>query len=99
MAVLAEDAVSWSDGGDEFRGAARRPVEGGQNVARLLMAAFERVPSGTRTEIVRLNGHPAVVFRRAGRPIGAFSLSVEDDAIQELYPLVNPEKLTHLEGR
>lgn len=97
MELLAEDAVSWSDGGDRFRGAARRPVEGVENIARLLVGAMDRVPEGTRTEVTRLNGHPAVVFRREGDCIGAFSLNVDGEEIAELYLLVNPEKLRHLD--
>lgn len=96
MEMLADDAVSWSDGGDEFRGAARRPVEGAENVARLLVGAMDRVPDGTRTETARLNGHPAVLFLLEGECIGAFSLNVESGEITELYLLVNPSKLNHL---
>lgn len=97
MELLAEDAVSWSDGGDQFRGAARRPVQGAENVARLLIGAMERVPDGTRTETARLNGHPAVLFLRQDECIGAFSLNVDAGEITELYLLVNPRKLNHLD--
>lgn len=97
MELLAEDVTSWSDGGDEFRGAARRPVEGPGNVARLLVGAMDRVPDGTRARIERLNGHPGVVFHRGGTALGAFSFAVEEDRIAEMYLLVNPEKLRHLD--
>lgn len=96
MELLADDATSWADGGDQFRGAARRPVEGAENVARLLVGAMDRVPGGTRTEVTRLNGHPAVVFRQDAECIGAFSLNVDGREITELYLLVNPRKLNHL---
>ena len=98
MGLLADDVSSGSDGGDQFRGAARRPVEGAENVARLLFGAMDRVPEGTRTEVARLSGHPAVVFREEEECIGAFSINVDGREIAELYLLVNPRKLNHLDA-
>jgi len=44
-ALLADDVTSWSDGGGAVR-AARRPMHGAQQVARLVMGSAQKFPPG-----------------------------------------------------
>lgn len=97
MQLLAPDVVSLSDGGGEFPGAARRPVQGRRNVARLLLGAMRRAPDAD-AEITQLNRYPAVVFRRNDRAFGTITLRIREGEIQEVFFLVNPDKLGHLDG-
>jgi RNA polymerase sigma-70 factor, ECF subfamily len=93
--VLDPRVVLRSDGGGHIS-AARRPVTGARNVARLLLgvAARDRA-DGRMTEV---NGMPGAVFTRDGRVAGVMAFTVFADRINEVDFVVNPEKLRHLDG-
>lgn len=93
--VLDPRVVLRSDGGGHIS-AARRPVTGARNVARLLLgvAARDRA-DGRMTEV---NGMPGAVFTRDGRVVGVMAFTVFADRINEIDFVVNPEKLRHLDG-
>jgi RNA polymerase sigma-70 factor (ECF subfamily) len=58
-ALLADDVVSWSDGGDAR--VSRRPVLGVAKVARFLAGLLAKAPVGTRGNPAEVNGDAAVV--------------------------------------
>lgn len=95
MSLLSEDFVSWSDGGGEFHGAARRPVHGKENVARLMLGAAARA-ADAEGAFTRLNGYPAIILRDEERAWGTISLRVRGGLIREIFIVVNPKKLEHL---
>ena len=90
--VLAEDAVSWSDG-NGVRGVARRPVVGRVVVARFVAAFRPRFRPGTQNTWVEANGHPALLISVDEAPYALLTLEVSDGKIQQLQWQVNPTKI------
>ena len=64
-ALLAADVVSRADGGGIIN-AARRPVQGRQNVARYVAGLVRRFQDGAVPMFVEVNGAPAVALSDGG---------------------------------
>lgn len=96
MSLLAEDVTAWSDSGGKVSGAARRPIQGRDKVARGIMALLAHVPQGTTVETVEVNGLPALLMRITGQTVGVITLEVEGDYIRAIRNVANPDKLAHL---
>ena len=100
-ALLAEDVVSLSDGGGEFH-AARRPVHGRNNVARLFFGVGRQGGPPVAIQVRLLNGLPALVADIAprGKEWGPrIVIQCEIDAqgrISRLYGVLASRKLTAL---
>jgi RNA polymerase sigma-70 factor (TIGR02957 family) len=92
--VLAPDVVAVADGGG-LVAAARRPIEGAERVARLLIAASRG--ADLQMKALWLNGSPGVRIDIGGE-VAAVSLSVENGRITGIYVIANPHKLARLEG-
>lgn len=93
LAVLAEDVTLWSDGGGKAR-AARNPVYGAANVARFLVGALRKAPSGLVVRPTRVNGGPGLVgYFGDGTPQSATTFMFAGGRIAEIRLVVNPEKL------
>jgi RNA polymerase sigma-70 factor (ECF subfamily) len=97
LAVLAPDVVLVSDGGGK-RTAARRPLEGAEEVARFLVGIGQRPYDGVAVEdmaieITDVNGVPGVVIRGGGMVLTAMAAEVADGRVQTLHLVANPDKL------
>src|SRR5207249_1117586 len=75
--ALAADVIFIADGGADVL-AARRPVQGSQNVARLLLGGFAKVYAGTVPTIEALNGGIAVVLWRGDVPVAVTTILTAD---------------------
>jgi RNA polymerase sigma-70 factor (TIGR02957 family) len=93
--VLAPDVVVVADGGG-LAPAARRPVQGAERVARLLIAGLRSVDF--EAQAVWLNGSPGCRVDIGGELDTAVSLSVENGRITRIYAIRNPHKLARLHG-
>jgi RNA polymerase sigma-70 factor (ECF subfamily) len=97
--LLAQDAVSWSDGGGKVQ-SNLKPIHGRQAVARFwcfwlsLARKNQRPLTSTLAEI---NGSPAILFWDEGSLAVVISLTLSAVGIQEIYALLNPEKLAYLQ--
>jgi RNA polymerase sigma-70 factor (TIGR02957 family) len=91
--VLAPDVVVVADGGGLVP-AFRRPLEGAERVARLLIAGLRS--REFEAKAVWLNGSRAVRIDIGGEVDTAVSLSVEDGRITRIYAMRNPQKLSAL---
>ncbi len=89
---LAADAVLYSDGGGKVK-AALRPIYGASKTIRLMLALARKQPEGLEWQIQTLNGRMAVVASLAGKIQSVLSLCVSERGIEEVYLLLNPEKL------
>ena len=92
--LLAEDVVSWADGGGKAT-AARRPVLGRDNVLRLLggpLARYLRV-SSAKLVLRTVNATPAVVVYEAGELTYILAPEVVDGRVVALRTIANPDKL------
>ena len=88
--VLAPEVVLRSDGGG-LVSAARRPVIGAENVARLLLGLAAKHAAFPWTR--RVNGATGLVFEGSDGIAGVMAFTVDDGRITEIDFVVNPEKL------
>lgn len=91
-ALLSEDAVSYTDGGD-LPDAAKRPILGRERVVRFLLSIRSKAPEGLEIERAEVNGRPGLLARLSGRVHSVWALRAGEGQIQELYCIRNPEKL------
>ncbi|MEV6126619.1 RNA polymerase sigma-70 factor [Streptomyces violaceusniger] len=94
MEIMAPDVVMIADGGGVVA-AARAPIHGVEEVAKLLARA-NQVVAAFETTPVWLNGAPAGRLAFDGEP-AAVSLLVENGRIARIYVVRNPRKLTRLD--
>jgi len=91
LTLLAEDVVSVGDGGGKaFAGL--HPLHSRDRVVRGFMGGLQKMPPD-EVWIEEVNGQPAIVATRQGKPYGVVLLEVRDGRVQRLYSVVNPDKL------
>ena len=73
MAMLADDAVVWTDGGGVVK-AARRPIYGAEKSARFLVGVAAEVPASTEVRYATVNGQPGLLFTDGGTVTTAVTL-------------------------
>jgi RNA polymerase sigma-70 factor (ECF subfamily) len=91
-AVLAEDVVSYADGGG-IVSAARRPVSGRARVAQLILGVLAKFGQGVEPIPVEANGDAAMLGMRDGHPVALWTLDIGPDGVRRLLIVMNPEKL------
>lgn len=97
MSLLSEDVTFWADGGGKVRGAATRPVQGREIVARFVLNSVSFAPEDFRAEVSEVNGKPALILRTEdGMPFTVVALEVSNGRIYEIYAIANPDKLKRL---
>lgn len=92
--MLADDATLYSDGGGKVA-AARKPVAGGSTIAKFLIGIQKGI-SKVHVELRDVNGEPGGVAYVDEQLQSVLSFLIEDGKIQNIYVVVNPEKLEHL---
>lgn len=95
IAMLAEDATLYSDGGGKVT-AARQPISGAAKVARFMLGVIEKTKELVDIRVMGINGEPAIVVFAGPAPVCVLSLHVADDRIEDIYLVVNPDKLARL---
>lgn len=93
--VLAPDVVAIGDGGG-IRKAIVRPVVGADKVARLTLAAVDRLGADRQLEPTQINGWPAFLLRLDGEIDSVIAVGVDSGRITGLYTVRNPEKLSRV---
>jgi RNA polymerase sigma-70 factor (ECF subfamily) len=94
--LLAPDAVALSDGGAKAR-AARRPLEGPQEILQVLRSLNEksRHEPGWSMRVAQVNGKPAFLRYRFGQLDSVTAIIPgHDGRIAWIYIMRNPDKLT-----
>jgi RNA polymerase sigma factor (sigma-70 family) len=91
IGLLDPDATAIADGGG-LAGAAPRPVEGGEQVARGFVDVAGRVPGLTILERT-VNGQPGLVAQQGGVTVTVLAFEVAGDQITRIWAVLNPEKL------
>jgi RNA polymerase sigma-70 factor (ECF subfamily) len=97
--LLAEDVVSYTDGGG-IRNAALNPLFGFRRVAGLFMGVARKDEGQLPPVLYRglINGLPGFVTLEKDGMVQTTSLDIEDGRIVGVYVVRNPEKLGHLSG-
>jgi len=93
--MLAEEAIIYSDGGGKVA-AARKPVAGAAKIAKFLTGLRKRVSQTLHVEFADVNGEPGIILYLDKQLNSVWSFHIEDDKIQSIYAVLNPEKLKHL---
>jgi RNA polymerase sigma factor (sigma-70 family) len=91
IGLLDPGATAIADGGG-LALAALHPVEGGEEVARYLVALANRSVSLTLLERT-VNGQPGLVGQQDGVTVTVFAFDVADNRITRIWAVRNPEKL------
>jgi hypothetical protein len=94
--LLVEDVVSWSDGGGKVQ-TNLLPIYGKQAVARFWLSVTRKNQRSLTETLSEINGSPAILLWDEGNLVGVISLRLCAVAIQEIYALLNPEKLAYLQ--
>ncbi len=95
LRLLAPDVRLFSDPGEAK--APRRIIDGADKVGRFLAAVGPQAGNAAlRFRCVELNGGPALLATREGRPDSVFALDVAGGLVQAVYVIRNPDKLAHL---
>ncbi len=94
-ALLAADAISYSDGGGKAA-AATRPVMGRAAVIQLVLGLMRRTPAEATVAVDVVNGREALVFREHGQVQTAMAFAATESMIQTLFFVRNPDKLNHV---
>jgi len=91
IGLLDPDATVTADGGG--RVAARlQPLEGGEEIARLVVELANQAPDMTILERT-VNGQPGLVAQLDGITVTVFAFDVAGDRIKHIWAVRNPEKL------
>jgi RNA polymerase sigma-70 factor (ECF subfamily) len=96
LSMLSENVVLWADGGGKTRAAVLRPIRGRDAVARTSLGTKRFWPEQFTIESEEVNGRPALVMRTDGRAWLVLSMDVQDDQIQTIWIVANPEKLARV---
>lgn len=95
--LLAEDAVTYTDGGG-MRPAAINPIVGRERVVAMFRGLARKVDFRQAHVLRRgwVNGLPGFVTMERGDVLQTTGLLIEDGIIQAIYIVRNPDKLAHL---
>ncbi|MDR7071495.1 RNA polymerase sigma-70 factor [Fictibacillus barbaricus] len=95
LRLLAVDAKLLSDGGGKTK-AALLPILGAERIARFCMGVMSKTTQKITYTLQQVNGGPGMLIYMDGRLYGVISFNVQNEQIQDLYFIVNPEKLVHV---
>jgi len=91
IGLLDPDATAIADGGGRVS-AWLRPIEGGEQVARLLVDVAGRAANATLLERT-VNGQPGLVAQKDGVTVAVMAFDLAGDRITHIWVVGNPDKL------
>ncbi len=92
IGLLDPDATMIADGGGVVT-AALRPIQGGEQIARLAVDLALRAPGNLTFLERRVNGQPGLVAQQDGVTIAVLAFDVAGDRITHIWAVGNPDKL------
>ena len=92
IGLLDPRAIATGDGGG-LAGAAPRPIEGGEQIARYLADIARAAPGNMRLLERTVNGQPGLVAQQDGVVVVVYAFEIAGDQITRLWAVLNPEKL------
>lgn len=93
--LLANDAIMYTDGGSKVT-AAREPVQGAVNIAKLVTSGPKELAQPYRIEFKQINGEPGMVLWAGEQLHNVWSFHIEKGKIMSIYVVLNPDKLGHM---
>ncbi|MFB7512602.1 RNA polymerase sigma factor SigJ [Streptomyces sp. NPDC056144] len=91
VALLDPEATMIADGGG-LVGAALRPIEGSQGIARYILDIATRAP-GLTLLVRSVNGRPGLVAQHGGTTVTVAAFGLAGERITHIWAVRNPEKL------
>ncbi|HDR7635624.1 MULTISPECIES: sigma-70 family RNA polymerase sigma factor [Bacillus] len=95
LEVLKTDAIFKADGGGKVT-TAINPIYSADKIIRLFFGIAKRLPEKYSVDFKIVNGAPGVIVTINNKVTYVFSFIFEDEKISNIYMMVNPEKLMHL---
>lgn len=97
--MLAEEAIMYSDGGGKVT-AARKPVKSAAKIAKFLVGIQKQAPEPFKWQIdfMKINGEPGMVLWLDGELFNVWSFHIENNVIQGIYVVLNPDKMEYLKN-
>ncbi|ASJ52114.1 RNA polymerase [Brevibacillus formosus] len=98
IGLLTKDVVFVSDGGGKVR-AAINPIFSDERITAFWMGVWPRWASRATMQIRSINGQDGIAVYSEGqlKMIIQITMNEEEDRIDRLYMMVNPDKLAHLQ--
>jgi hypothetical protein len=91
--LLAENVVSYSDGGGVVRTAARAHVFGRERVAKFIVAFASHFWTGMTLTWVQTKGQASVLMSRDGVPVALATIDASAEGIDQIMWIMRPSKL------
>ncbi|SCA99448.1 RNA polymerase, sigma-24 subunit, ECF subfamily [Bacillus mycoides] len=95
LEVLKTDAIFKADGGGKVT-TAINPIYSADKIIRLFFGIAKRMPEKYSVDFKIVNGAPGVIVTINNKVTYVLSFIFEDEKISNIYMMVNPEKLMHL---
>lgn len=95
LEVLKTDAIFKADGGGKVT-TAINPIYSADKIIRLFFGITKRLPEKYSVDFKIVNGAPGVIVTINNKVKYVLSFAFEDEKISNIYMMVNPEKLMHL---
>jgi RNA polymerase sigma-70 factor (ECF subfamily) len=96
LALLASNVVLRSDGGGKAP-ALPHPLYGSDKIARTIIQGLRSLRAqNVVQQVVRMNGEPGIVTYLNGHAQSALIVQHNEERIEAIYIVTNPEKLSHL---
>ncbi|HEY1105346.1 MAG TPA: RNA polymerase sigma-70 factor [Agromyces sp.] len=96
--LLADDVVSYSDGGGVVR-ASKFPVVGRERVAKFVRAFHTHFWEGVEIVEADTNGQPSVLLSKEGATFAVLTIVTSPDGIDQVLWMMNPHKLGAVTAR
>ncbi|MDF2962151.1 MAG: polymerase sigma factor SigJ [Paenibacillus sp.] len=93
--VLAADAVLYSDGGGKVS-AAVKPILGADRIVRFLAGVLSKISADVSVRLFESDGGTGLVTYEKGRPQSVLTFHVAGGLIENVYIVVNPDKLRYV---
>jgi RNA polymerase sigma-70 factor (ECF subfamily) len=96
-ALLAPDAIAYTDGGGRVA-AALNPIYGADKIARFIGGLRNKFYSDVRgtVSLIEINGRPGTLIQADGEILGIFTIETDGTHITAVYGLRNPDKLARV---
>ncbi|MGP4081096.1 RNA polymerase sigma-70 factor [Pseudalkalibacillus sp. R45] len=95
LQVLAKDATFYSDGGGKVK-AAVKPIYTAERITQFFFGIMQKFPADYVFHRKLINGVPGVVVTLEGQVLNVVSFTFEEEKINDIYLVANPDKLRSL---
>ncbi|EJQ50988.1 MULTISPECIES: sigma-70 family RNA polymerase sigma factor [Bacillus] len=95
LEVLKTDAILKADGGGKAT-TAIHPIYSADRIIRLFFGIGKKFPEEYNVNYKMVNGAPGVIVKVNNKVTYVLSFTFENEKISNIYMMVNPEKLMHL---